>query len=223
MNIQNQYPEDEFDREARNREIYGAHRQARKFSPWLVALIAVLLLSPAVGVGLGYLLGNNPSTASVITEKITESTNSESTNSSESTTNSESSTTTTEETADETAKAEAEAAAAAEAKAQEEAAAKAEEEAKAAILSAQIQILNGTRINGLAGRKAGVLTSAGFTNVATGNYSFSAPAQSTVYYRDADSAAVAAEVASKLGISAQVEDINAVPSPLSVVVVLRSE
>lgn len=214
MNTQNQYPEDEFDREARKREIYGAHRQPRKFSPWLMALVAVLVLSPAIGIGLGNLLGNNPSAASAISEKIAETTGSDTT-----TSESTSSDTATGDTATTDAESDAAAAAAAEA----EAAAKAEAEAKAAILSSQVQILNGTQINGLAAEKAEVLTSAGFTNVATGNYGFAAPAQSTVYFRDADSAAVAAEVAKQLGIDVQVEDANAVPSPLSVVVVLRSE
>ena len=52
----NKYPEDEFDRLAAERATRGAHRRTRNVRPWLLSLIAVLILAPLIGLGIGSLM-----------------------------------------------------------------------------------------------------------------------------------------------------------------------
>lgn len=88
-------------------------------------------------------------------------------------------------------------------------------------LDAPVSILNGAKIQGLAGRQATKLKDAGFTKVTTGNSTGTLPASSTVYYATEDLQATAQKVADTLGIDAVEQDAG--KAGASVTVVLTSD
>lgn len=88
-------------------------------------------------------------------------------------------------------------------------------------LDAPVSVLNGAKIQGLAGRQATKLKDAGFTKVTTGNATGTLPSSSTVYYATDDLKATAQKVADTLGIDAVEQD--AAKAGSSVTVVLTSD
>jgi len=88
-------------------------------------------------------------------------------------------------------------------------------------LDAPVAILNGAKIQGLAGRQATKLKDAGFTKVTTGNTTGTLPSASTVYYATDDLKATAQKAADTLGIG-QVEQ-DASKAGTSITVVLTSD
>lgn len=88
-------------------------------------------------------------------------------------------------------------------------------------LDAPVSILNGAKIQGLAGRQATKLQDAGFTKVTTGNSTGTLPATSTVYYATEDLKPTAQKVADTLGVD-QVEQ-DAGKAGTSITVVLTSD
>ena len=101
---------------------------------------------------------------------------------------------------------------AAEQKATEEQAAKRQAEQQAAVEQQAAQaaqpdktkgvtVINGTGISGYAATKQGVLTSAGYTNVAASNPTGSLPSATVVWYESDADKATADDVASTLGIT----------------------
>lgn len=88
-------------------------------------------------------------------------------------------------------------------------------------LDAPVAILNGAKIQGLAGRQATKLKDAGFTKVTTGNSTGTLPASSTVYYATDELQATAQKVADTLGIDAVVQDAG--KAGTSITVVLTSD
>lgn len=85
---------------------------------------------------------------------------------------------------------------------------------------ATVVVLNGAGVQGIAGRAAERLVTAGFTSTQAENYNRAAPADSTVYYASADLADTAAAVGEALGITAIIEDSAAAQS---IAVVLRGD
>lgn len=87
--------------------------------------------------------------------------------------------------------------------------------------STQVLVLNATATTGLAQQQAGVLQGQGYSAVTYGNasgYSYTYPAQNTVWYSDASSLATAQDIAAKLGI-AQVVQAQGLTQPVVVVYV----
>ncbi|UFU03545.1 LytR C-terminal domain-containing protein [Ruania suaedae] len=80
-----------------------------------------------------------------------------------------------------------------------------------------VWVLNGTSEFGVAGESQAVLAEAGWTNVVTGDYAYSLPTTTTIYYRDEDIAAEAEAIGAELGITDLVEDANAAPNGIYVV------
>lgn len=119
---------------------------------------------------------------------------------------------------------------AAEQKATEEQAAKRQAEQQAAVEQQAAQaaqpdktkgvtVINGTGISGYAATKQGVLTSAGYTNVAASNPTGSLPSATVVWYESDADKATADDVASTLGIT-NVQQASGLGG--SIVVVLMS-
>ena len=57
------YPEDEFDRLAAERTTTGAHRRPTNARPWLLALLAVLIVAPIAGILIGNAMSGGDSPA----------------------------------------------------------------------------------------------------------------------------------------------------------------
>lgn len=73
-------------------------------------------------------------------------------------------------------------------------------EAPSPVLSTPVEVLNGARVSGLAGRVADELRAAGFTSVTPDNATSGLPRQSTVYMASEDLRATAELVASTSGV-----------------------
>lgn len=79
-----------------------------------------------------------------------------------------------------------------------------------------VRVVNGTRIQGYAASKAGVLSGAGYTSVEAKNPTGSLPTQTVVWYANEADQATAADVAATLGITA-VERVDGIAQPIVVV------
>lgn len=88
-------------------------------------------------------------------------------------------------------------------------------------LATPVSVLNGARINGLAGRIADQLAAAGFTAVTAGNHTADIPVASTIYYGSEDLRATADLVAQTIDVTAVV--LSPVDAPGGVTVVLKSD
>lgn len=190
----NTYPEDEFDKLAAERESQGAHRKPGFAHPWLIALVAVLVLAPLLGWGLGKMMsqGDNSADATPSTSQSTSAT--------------ETATATPSETPS--------------APVSVEPSQTPSDPEEVETNDTPVAVLNGTRESGLANTKAGVLTEAGFTQVRAGNYTSGSPSNSTVFYKTEDAKTVAEEVAKLMGIE-RVSYLPEANSPENVIVVLR--
>ena len=80
----------------------------------------------------------------------------------------------------------------------------------------QVTVINGTRVNGYAGKKRQVLVNAGYTAVTASNPQGALPGVSMVRYRDEADKATAQEVANVLGI-AQVEQSSVASTPVEAI------
>ena len=80
----------------------------------------------------------------------------------------------------------------------------------------QVTVINGTRVNGYAGKKRQVLVNAGYTAVTASNPQGALPGVSMVRYRDEADKATAQEVANVLGI-AQVEQSSVTTTPVEAI------
>lgn len=85
-----------------------------------------------------------------------------------------------------------------------------------------VSALNGTRINGLAGRTKAKLESVGFTKVLAADYKSAQPTVTTVFYPGEEQKATAEEIAKTLNISQVVENADATGAD-KIVVVLRQD
>jgi hypothetical protein len=92
--------------------------------------------------------------------------------------------------------------------------------AKQAVLTTPVSVLNGSKINGLAGQVGSKLTGAGFTAVTTGNSTATTPAASTVFYGSDALKATAELVGQTIHVSNVV--MSPTDAPNGIVVVLRS-
>jgi hypothetical protein len=89
-------------------------------------------------------------------------------------------------------------------------------------LDANVTVLNGAGVAGIAGRTSETLAAAGWTTVEAGNIAGGPPEVSTVYYADPAMEASAAQAASDLGI--EVVELNAdMVGQGDIVVVLRAD
>ena len=86
-------------------------------------------------------------------------------------------------------------------------------------LNQLVTVLNGSGINGLAGRVTQSLKADGFTNVVAENYTSNSPAADTIYYNSPAHKASAEKIAAKLGITNLVESSR---SSQSIAIVLRT-
>ncbi|USR79261.1 LytR C-terminal domain-containing protein [Arcanobacterium pinnipediorum] len=204
----NAYIEDEFDRLAQERESLGSHRQPRRFSPWLLALAAVLVLAPLLGWGIGLWAASD----STIAEKSTQDSSAEVQQ--PASPDQQPSQPGQQEPADEPASEDPESA---------------EQDAQPSAPPAQpeidktigVLVLNGRGEAGLAARTAQELADQGYENVNPGDYSNARlPIDTTVYYRDAAHLQVAQDIAKNLG-NVAVEDGTDLGLDADVVVILR--
>ena len=94
----------------------------------------------------------------------------------------------------------------------------AQEESQQVNTNAQITVINGTGVSGLANDRAGVLQNRGFTNVSAANPDATTvlPAQTVVYYQNEADLATAQQVANALGITT-VEQSASIGTPIQVV------
>ena len=92
------------------------------------------------------------------------------------------------------------------------------EESQQVNTNAQITVINGTGVSGLANDRAGVLQNQGFTNVSAANPDATTvlPAQTVVYYQNEADLANAQQVANALGITT-VEQSASIGTPIQVV------
>ncbi|GIG35458.1 LytR C-terminal domain-containing protein [Cellulomonas pakistanensis] len=196
------FPEDEFDVEPAHDAPIGVHRAPRTWWSRWWPFVAVVVLVPAVTVGLvvwasswegripGF--GDASEPAAGASEPATS--------------------------------APAEEAPAEEAPAEEAPAEEAPVEevpAPTADLTADVRVLNASNRSGLAASAAADLEGAGFTAVTAGNGNAGGLVQSTVFYASADLAPTAQQVADTLGIANVVEDAGTAPE--GVVVLLLAD
>lgn len=217
----NKYPEDEFDRLAAERATRGAHRRTRNVRPWLLSLIAVLILAPLIGLGIGSLMSGRDTDPQAGETTATQTTDSgqpandgeadttgdgadgegadgDGTNGDGTTGDADGDAVEGEETEDGDAATDAE-----------------------ANLDASILVLNGRGTVGFAGENRDVLAAAGFTNLAVADYAGGAePAESTVYYASPELEATANAVAEELEATGIVESAPATDG-YDIVVVAR--
>lgn len=92
------------------------------------------------------------------------------------------------------------------------------EESQQVNTNAQITVINGTGVSGLANDRAGVLQNQGFTNVSAANPDATTvlPAHTVVYYQNEADLATAQQVANALGITT-VEQSASIGTPIQVV------
>lgn len=196
--IVNTYPEDEFDRLARERGSLGAHRGPEvSLRKWWIALIAVVIVMPLLGAAVGHFYSTYESSpvSSAVSGKPSQAPSA-------------------------TAVPSASVAPSVSAPAAKATPSPAKtESAQVADKTISIMLLNGKGVKGYAAEQGKVLRAEGYTNIEVGNYSKGAPAQTTVYYRDSSVKAAAEHVAQKLGGTA-VESVAAVGAG-QIVAVLR--
>lgn len=87
--------------------------------------------------------------------------------------------------------------------------------------NAHILILNGARVQGLAGKVSDALAADGWLNTEADNYDNAAPTVTTLYYTSEAFEAEAQEIAQQLGIETIVEDAAAASD--GIVIVLRTD
>jgi len=199
------YPEDEFDAEPAPDAPIGVHRAPRSWWSRWWPFVAVVVLVPAVTVGLvawasswdGRLPGFGDSTEPAAAAPSEPESSAP---------------------AEETTEAEDPGA---EAPAETEEPPVEEEPAPTADLTTDVRVLNASNRSGLAAGAAGDLEDAGFTAVTTGNGNAGGLQQTTVFYGSADLAATAQQVADSLGIANVVEDAGTAPE--GVVVLLLAD
>ncbi|MFY9263210.1 MAG: LytR C-terminal domain-containing protein [Actinomycetaceae bacterium] len=200
----NTFPEDEFDRLAAERRAHGAHRRPSRVNPWLTAFIAVLLIAPLFGWGVGSMLTNfkdpepSPTTTTTVHAEATPE---------------EEATEVVEEPAPE--------------EVVEEPVEDVEEPVVEIVevepernFAVDIRVLNGTRRQGWAADNAATLEAVGYTNVDADNYTSASPTSTTIYYNGADYAHEAQMIGNALGIS-NIVDGSDISLSASIVVVLR--
>ncbi|WP_127126505.1 LytR C-terminal domain-containing protein [Georgenia sp. SYP-B2076] len=204
------FPEDEFDRAGRDRNPQGVHRSPRPLWHALAPIVAVVVLAPLLAWGAITLLGNTGDAAPTASATAT--------------TEPSPAAAETAEAAPETPTAEPtpEPSPTPEATAEPTEEPTKEEPTPAVKYSAQIAVLNGAGINGLAGDLVAELSSEGFSGGAAADYRSAAPASTTLYYNNAELKATAQQVAKVLGISNIVESASATANS-DIAIVVRGD
>lgn len=208
----NAYLEDEFDRLAQERQTLGAHRKPTRVSPWLVALVAVLLIAPLAGWGVGKWISSDSSARETVASVVTPEKDKQTEQGKDKQTEQNSS------TPDKAGQAPAE-------PKKEEAPpappTPAEPEKPALNKNVNVRVLNGKGISGLAAEVQGQLKEAGYANVTADNYKGgNTPTTTTIYYKNADMKAMAEDIAQHLG-RGTVAEGDGVSMSADIVVVLR--
>lgn len=201
------FPEDEFDAEPAPDAPIGVHRAPRSWWSRWWPFVAVVVLVPAVTVGLvawasswdGRLPGFGDSTEPAAAAPSEPETSAPADGAAG-----------TEDPGTEEPPVETEAPPAQE-----------EEPAPTADLAADVRVLNASNRSGLAASAASDLEDAGFTSVTPGNGNAGGLQQTTVFYGSADLAPTAQQVADALGIANVVEDAGTAPE--GVVVLLLAD
>ncbi|QRV02019.1 LytR C-terminal domain-containing protein [Arcanobacterium phocisimile] len=190
----NAYIEDEFDRLARERQTLGAHRKPRRVSPWLIALVAVLVIAPLVGWGIGLWAASDSASEDDANPPATSQTEQQ---------------------------APAEQPVAPEST-EENPAGQPTPQPTEPVLNkdVSVQVLNGSGVNGAAGQTAEMLGGQGYTAVEPGDYTAGLPTETTVYYRNAGSIKEAEDIAKNIE-GATVDDGSDLGLSADIVVVLR--
>ncbi|WP_026459919.1 LytR C-terminal domain-containing protein [Schaalia suimastitidis] len=203
-----EYPKDEFDHVGEDMPV-GMHRP--RPSKWKAVLpfLIILIVVPLIGWGVSYLLTSR----GIVDSSTLESVQSSTTQSTETTTETTTDTQTSEQTTETTTTEETPAETTTETPVVEQ------PPAPVITYGANVAVLNGTGITGLAAEKVATLTSGGFTNATADNATGWNTTVSTVYYRDASLADTAAEIARILGIGTTTESTDVGSS--DVVVVLK--
>lgn len=207
------YPEDEFDRLAAERTTTGAHRRPSNARPWLLALLAVLILAPIVGILLGNAMsGSDAETTPDATEQTTAPVDGE-----------DAAGTQGEDVADGADGADgADSTDAATVEPTEEPE-PTDEPVAEPDMSHQILVLNGRGTAGFAGENQAILQDQGFGNVLVADYQGGAePAESTIYYSAPEYEGTAQAAAEALGVTNVVENADLAGAyQVSIVAVMR--
>lgn len=212
----NKYPEDEFDVAARERSTQGAHRKKESNLKWWIALVAILILAPLVGLGLIRLNTMDVRTTAPTPSQIAP-TVAESVAVPEDAENSQAESSEQEEPGAPAA----EEPTAEEPSADETSPEPSEEPTAEADKTRPVSLLNASGITGYAAQKQKTLLEAGFTNVAIGNYRHAAPAQSQIYYPKASDLQTVQAIGESLGITQFTENARATGGDQIVVVLAR--
>lgn len=212
-----EYPEDEFDRLAAERTTVGAHRRPSSARPWLIGLLAVLILAPLVGIGIGNVMSGDDTPAAESTTAAAEG--AEGTGSGEPADGAGSDDAGAQESAAaEGAEAEGTGAESAEGTETEGSAGgegahegempePTEESVAEPNLNHQVLVLNGRGVAGFAGENQEILNGEGFGNVYVADFRGGTdPVESTIYYRSPEYAGTAQAVADTLGVAHVVLD-----------------
>ena len=190
------YPEDEFDRLAAERTTTGAHRRPTNARPWLLALLAVLIVAPIAGILIGNAMsGSDAETTPDATEQTTAPVDGE-----------DAAGTQGEDVAGADGPDGADSTDAATVEPTEEPE-PTDEPVAVPDMSHQILVLNGRGTAGFAGENQAVLQDHGFGNVIVADYRGGAePAESTIYYSSPEYEGTAKLAAEALGVANIVED-----------------
>ena len=209
------YPEDEFDRLAAERTTTGAHRRPSNARPWLLALLAVLILAPIVGILLGNAMSGGDSPAA-------EETTSAPVDGAEEPDGEDAAGTQGEDVAGADGPDGADSTDAATVEPTEEPG-PTDEPVAVPDMSHQILVLNGRGTAGFAGENQAILQDQGFGNVLVADYQGGAePAESTIYYSAPEYEGTAQAAAEALGVANVVENADLAGAyQVSIVAVMR--
>ena len=225
------YERDEFDELAEQRNTEGAHRVRKRSYRWLIALLAVIVLAPLAGFGIGLMVasvrtGLQDSGTEAAASADTQADGSGAANGAEPEADSAE-----QDLGGQPGSGDAGAAApntptgevGAADGGSESAGDEAEDPTATLNHEADVRVLNGAGVAGLAGRKADQLRQQGFTSVAADDYYADSPEISTVYYSGEAMEATAQAIADSLGVGVITDDISVLADENSIEVVLRSD
>lgn len=210
------YPDDEFDSLGADRVPQGVHREPtpkwRQWLPYLLVLILVPLLTFGV---VRYFAGSTDSAPEPTVQESATPTDDAAEQDDAATEEPEEG-----ESAD-GAEANSEAAAGESEEENPDSQENGEEEDEELDYSTRVLVLNGARVQGMAGQVSTALSQDGWLRTQADNYQYAAPTVTTLYYTSEDYASEAREVAQRLGIDSLVEDAGAASD--GIVIVLRAD
>lgn len=188
MNVSSTFPPDEFDDLVTSAPV-GVHRRPRSRWRPVIPFLVIIIVAPLLAWGLVWAIqtwtGSDSGDDSTVTQQSAGTYQAQDDSSTDGASVEEEADSSADDTAAEATTTEPE---------------ETIEEEPEVVYSTTVQVLNNTGITGYAGQQAGVLESAGFSDVSSGNATGWTTTVNTVYYASEDLEATAQEVADNLGI-----------------------